>query len=870
MEAARECCSEDALLARLTCSDQGHVTGAVEELQMGVQEDRAGLACTILDHPDSEGLISALCHLLTSTDSRLCSNVAYLVGVLAESEAGVRGLLAAGGAGLLGALQKLLRDHDPETAANSAGAIATLAESSAGRQCVLGSEVFRELVSGVCGLLDLVSEEAELSYEEGVSNAALVLARLSLCPAGCQQLLAHPEAALALHQLNRCLTHGSTDCGVNAAFALGRLCDSEEGRRHILSLEPQLDLVEALQSLISRGDPGGGKSACFALGCLATGENGHTHILHSPALPCLLASLRRLLQGEEQDCAWFSAMVVRVLVSRPSGVLRVREDRELEQQLQTLSCSDSTPEEVLEEVSACLRKLQRLPKPLPPHMQHLDNGSALVTWDRSQPESGLEVTNSLLCGERLLYRGGGCSFTLSLSDLHNPCGPAPPLSLRLVQSTAGGDVSPCSAATLLALDRERLEPELEPPGPPLALRVLSCSATWVRLCWAPPSQGAAPRAYQLLRGGVVLECTSQLSTVVGGLSPGTEYEFVVRGLGTGVQVGEGASVRGRTADPLTHAPSRLTVTVLGRRELQVSWGVPALPLGKLFNYQLSINGSVAYLGTGHTHHARRLRPNTQYTCTVTAITSGGRCESLPVTKRTARDEYQHTHRSLYSPTRQTSPATPPPPLPLPPFPPNREITEVKRSGPQPGQKPRAQLSLSGAPDRQADGGRDRCRTPLVQTHGSESRQSSSPYTEVCVGTASGFDVSSAWHRARMSWGGGPGKSTAPPGSAPLSLPPPLLLPHRAKTESQLLTRQQPWLAPRASGLTWSREVSLCAPPLAPPADSSWDPTELPNALRPGGHASTGVFVRLNCEVGGRFLGTGRWREGLPNINHSVR
>ncbi|MBN3323816.1 SAPC2 protein, partial [Atractosteus spatula] len=733
------CGCEGAGLAGLRCEDPGHVMRAVEALVSAVQEAGEGEVERILQDPDSDDCINGLCGLLQSLDSRLCSNAAYLVGLLAESEAGLRRLLAQGdSSSLMGALLALLHHHDPETVTNAAGAIATLAESGAGQQCVLGDGVFGELLSSVSALLEAASGWT-------VSNAALVVARLSQSDDGGRKLLAHPCAPHLLRQLTRCLAHDRAGCGVNAAFALGRLCDCEEGRCHVLTLAQEHDLVGALLALLAQGDPGGGKNACFALSCLATDKEGHAHILQNPALPKLMESLQRLLQVEDEDSVWFAAVAVKVLLSRPRGVLAVREHRALEDRLQALSCSDSIGKEVLEEVNTCLKKLQRISKPFPPKTKPLNSGSYLIYWERTQLESGLEVTYSLLDGERVLYHGPQCRFTLDLSALEA----SHTLTLRLVQSTAGGDVSPCSEPTLLAVEKEWEEPA--PPGPPLDLRVAGSTATQVKLSWAPPAGGPAPKAYQLYRGATLLETLTELSCITGGLSPGATYQFGVCAVGPGGKLGEQATVQAWTTDPQDHAPSRLTVTVLGRHELLVTWDVPTVPLGKLFNYELSINGRVVYLGTERSHAARRLSASTEYTCTVTAITSGGRCESRPVTKRTARDE------SLYSPARPSHPPLPcgpPPPLP------SKEATDVG----------------------------DR----------------------VALGTVCGYDVISAWQSLRaLSRGGAPAKPQPPPLLPRRAKTESELLPRR----QQLATGQRAAPEPRDS--IWRREASLCVPPLAP-------------------------------------------------------
>lgn len=133
---------------------------------------------------------------------------------------------------------------------------------------------------------------------------------------------------------------------------------------------------------------------------------------------------------------------------------------------------------------------------------------------------------------------------------------------------------------------------------------------------------------------------------VGCLSPGTSYQLSVSSLGPGDTESPRAVTEVRTAEDQDHAPSAVTVVVLGRHELQINWGAPVAPLGRLFKYELSLNGCVVYLGTERSYTACRLSANTAYTCVVTAITSRGRCQSSPVTKKTARDEFLHSHRCI--------------------------------------------------------------------------------------------------------------------------------------------------------------------------------------------------------------------------------
>ncbi|KAG2455297.1 USH2A protein, partial [Polypterus senegalus] len=704
------------VLGILLSSDPTRVAGAVEELVWELHHHKDALMDTLERDPRSKECLQTLCRLLTSTNVRLCSNAVYILGSVAESATMVEQLVSVGSTGyweswdVLGMLNSLLRWDNPELVMNAAGTIGTLAESSVGRQWILSDRTFEDIVDSVTELLDAANEWT-------VNNAALVLARLALCDQGCRQLLDHQNSGTVLTKLMALLQVDKVGSGMNAAFALGRLCDSDAGRTCVLGMPEAPAMVTALEAMVCHADSASSKNACFALSCLATNKEGHAYTLQSPTFPELLSSLLHLLQVEDQDATWFAAMVVRVLAEQPSGVLRLRQCGDLEPLLQILAHSPSSQKELLDEVELTLRRLRCLTKPAAPRAQRLSPTSVLLTWDKASPESQLEVTYSLLDRDHLLYCGPDCSFTLL--DVQ----PGRHFSFQLRLSTDGGDVSPLSDASHFTLTTEEEEEEEEEededmqlPSCPQDLRVTGCTTTQVKLSWAPPSRPSRTlRGYQVFRGEKLLEGTSELSCIVGGLAPNTLYEFWVCAISTRGR-GAKAGIRARTADTGNHAPSRLTVTVLGRHEILVSWDVPEALLGKLFNYELSMNGRVVYLGTERSYKAHRLTANTEYTFTVSSITSEGRYEARPVTKRTARDEYESTTRCLYASTRPS--LQPPGHSAL-----AKEaaavgdtsepVTRTRHSG----KVPRAQLQLSKGDVRGADndgGGKARARRLSAQ------------------------------------------------------------------------------------------------------------------------------------------------------------
>ncbi|XP_046694436.1 uncharacterized protein LOC124378736 isoform X2 [Silurus meridionalis] len=543
-----------------------------------------------------------------------------------------------GDSDLCQALGQLLSNDEPDVVLSAAGAVATSVESPSGLQQLLQEHVvFSQVLERVACLLNHERERV-------VNSATLILARLSLYEPACQKLLCHPSASMIFKRLVQCLTHSRTDTAMNASFTIGCLFGCEQSRCLILAEAKEQKLMSGLETLLSNGvESEAGQTACFALSCLASKDDGHALLIESPSLPGLLDSLLSLLRSGDPDSIWFAAMTVRAFVSRPNGVTQVREHGALEEKLKRLSVSPSTSSELQEELGACLRKLKRLPKPSPVTIRH-QSMACVTSWEKIKPESGLEVTYCLFDGDTMLYRGPWCQITIPYSHIQHK----QPLSLRLNLSTLDGDMSPFSEPVEIRVEGLGLK-----PGPPQDLCVTSCTATEVRLKWAGPDGDVKPRSFQVYCDDMLLETTRELGATVSSLSPSTTYTVSICTLGPGDACSSRCSITIRTADAQDHAPSGVAVAVLGCHKLQIIWAAPEVPLGRLFLYELRVNGCVVYSGRECIHTMRHLTANTSYTCTVTAITSRGRYQSQAVTKRTAKDEYVNTNRGLCSPKCQT-------------------------------------------------------------------------------------------------------------------------------------------------------------------------------------------------------------------------
>ncbi|XP_030062840.1 uncharacterized protein LOC115472649 isoform X2 [Microcaecilia unicolor] len=621
-------------LALLLSPEPGQVLQAVEKLMGALQQDREWLLQNLLGAAECSQYLSAICNLLTAPDVRLCSNAAYILGTIAENEMGASCLVMLAERQnvtdwhLVGTLAAMLKWNDSEAVMNAAGTLGTLAETSAGRQWLLNDPHRDEIIDDITALLDSADEWT-------ASNAALVLARITMCQEGCAKLLGHLQSGNILRKLIASLGVDEAGCGLNAAFALGRLCNTDAGLKQILSFLEAENMIIALESMMANGDAGGSRNACYALSCLATDKDGHKHVLRSSAFAQTLDTLCFLMQSEEQESSWFAAMVVKVLVSQPRGVVKLREHPKMESVLKKVAASKTAGKELIEEVTATLQKLQRLPRPPAPEAKVLDSGSIWVGWKESKPDSGLQVTYRLFEGNTLLHEGFQCSCMLSDTT------PGREYNFKLGLETEG-DHSPYSNITTVILEESV-------PSCPLDFQVISRTATHLKLSWSPPAESCGIiKCYSLYRGDAFLDSTSELSYIVGGLSPSTSYTFSVYA-STRKGKGKKAFLVAKTTDTGDHAPGKLTLYVVGRSEIFITWNVPRVLLGRFFNYELCLNGKVVYLGTERSYTAKRLTANTEYTCTVSAITSEGRCESKPVTKRTAKDEYENINKGYYCP-----------------------------------------------------------------------------------------------------------------------------------------------------------------------------------------------------------------------------
>ncbi|XP_076821504.1 uncharacterized protein LOC143468278 isoform X2 [Clavelina lepadiformis] len=597
----------------------------LDQLVEDINNKKERTIYNFLGDSGSEDFLWSLVTLLSSEDLRIASNASYVIGSLAETELGSHRVLSIirgkKSLAIIKDLTRMLTEEDSECVMNAAGTLGTLAETNEGRSWMLRQACINDTVSSITNLL---------SYENTwtASNAALVLARLTISEEGCLTVLNHDNSSHILTKLVFSLGNDAAGRGMNAAFAVGRLLDMSPGKERLLNCPETEKMVATLCRMLTKGDTGSAKNACFAVSCLAADTDGNYRILNNSAFNDVTNRLLMLLANDEDiEAAWFAAMTLRTISSHRRGVLRLRENSEVTEALKKCYQKPNNTKELNDEIKKTITQLKRFDAPQPPSVKVSNQNSVIVTWEKVETNKDLNITYKLFDGSKVVYKGKDTKTELqNLSPNTNYC-----LKLRL--STVGEE-SPFSEIVEVCTEEGY-------PSAPCNLRVIGTTHSQIRFSWnLPEHPNGTLRGYSILVGDKVVDTTYDLSYILGRLQPATNYIIHVCA-NTSKGPGDKATLNIRTEELGAHAPERPSVTVIGRNEVHITWNPPSMPLGRFFRYELLANKEVIYSGTDKSFYATNLIPDRDYSFTVCAITSEGKCESEPTKKRTPKDKTQN-------------------------------------------------------------------------------------------------------------------------------------------------------------------------------------------------------------------------------------
>ncbi|CAL8101889.1 unnamed protein product [Calicophoron daubneyi] len=677
--------------------DEFAANSALDKLVDDIQTNKRATTTHLLSSNYGDAVISNLILWLQSASSRVAGNAAFVLGSVAEDRHGCLRIIDAasrnnseGVINFPDTLVSLLISNDTETVLNAAGTLGTIAESDEGREWLLDS------VGDFSSLILYIDKLLQSSNRWIASNAALVLARLTISDRGLHLIVNYPESSDVLSHLIDSVGVDEAGCGMNCAFTLGRICDSVSGMKKILGAKNKDNLLFGLSSMLSavptgNADTGLCKNACFCFSCIAATDEGHRWMVQTPNFllnedqyeMCdwgdkkdretveersgfpgsltgnrgVLVSMMQLLTLTDTESAWFAAMAIRSLISHPRGLIIVRRCQMLINALKNCLISPRASEELQNEVEIVMRQLGPLPQAPKPKVIAYAQTSALVRWTALDSPGLLPVAYALYFQAdgsqepKLVYTG--TNLETRVKDLR-------PYTRYIITLCGRTEVeqSPLSEPTILLTEEAT-------PSAPTNLCAATVTTTQVRLVWDPPKKLNGVLRYYMVRverldrgcANQVLavsrsqkkyqvsalrysERTNEPTTIISGLLPQTFYSISVCAV-NGRGIGPSASTTVKTLELGPHCPSKPVISALGRSEVTISWEPPKVTLGRISRYEVHVNKqkSPVFSGTGLSCRLVGLRPDTDYVFTVTLVTNMGKFESKPSRKHTAKDEY---------------------------------------------------------------------------------------------------------------------------------------------------------------------------------------------------------------------------------------
>lgn len=585
-------------------------------------DDTAELCCyQLLNHVRWKDILFGIFNLLANKNDRISGNAAYIIGSICKFDVGKSRIVDVLLDGqhkvveeVLSVLNNILASKQEESVMNALGTIATIADNKDGRVWLLRKFELDDSIELSCALV--VSDNEPIA-----NNASLFLGRLTVDEEGCARILnIRCSRKIFLHLIDG-LICDKPNRAMNAAFALGRLFQLESGQRNLLKMKQADNMVQYLIDMLFSEDFGCQKNSSFALQSLASGASGCNRLLEHKEKERMFNRVVELLQ--EDKMALFAAYFLQSIVLHKKGCIFIRDHPRIKLQLQAVMKSPTPNKELNDELQFVLECTADLEKQNPPIVTVESATSVTLYWTKFYPKNGFEVYYHVLQDSEEIYVGKNSELTVPNlkpnRDYH--------FSMHI---SSEGVSSPLSENSLAKMPESI-------PSAPTNVHVISRSTSQLKICWDEPIEpNGELKGYILsIVGKSITVELKDNSYLFINLMPNTKYHFEVCAV-TCKGPGECASLVTSTHNLSVYAPSKPVLRVLGRTEIHVSWDPPQHPLGRLNYYDVRMNNQVIYNGVDRNVTARSLIPGKEYTFTVSAWTSEGRCESETSSRKTPK------------------------------------------------------------------------------------------------------------------------------------------------------------------------------------------------------------------------------------------
>ncbi|MCW2760249.1 MAG: 1,4-beta cellobiohydrolase [Marmoricola sp.] len=224
-----------------------------------------------------------------------------------------------------------------------------------------------------------------------------------------------------------------------------------------------------------------------------------------------------------------------------------------------------------------------------------------------------------------VYRDG--AFLTSIPDLHYSDASVEPThsyaySVRAVD--AEGNEGPLSAEITVTTPTE---PDTTLPTAPTGLRAQAAGPTTVDLTWEAATDENGVVAYEITRGGTVIDQTSDLAYSDTSAAESTTYTYTVAAVDAAGNVGPASDPASATtpAAPDTLPPSvpaLLTATAPSGNQVRLTWQASSDNVG-VTRYLVSRNGAVPVETTQNSYTDASLQPGATYDYVVRAVDAAG-------------------------------------------------------------------------------------------------------------------------------------------------------------------------------------------------------------------------------------------------------